>query len=173
MKMKDKPLSEKATLLGVYFYVKDVAEAVAELKNLKTKEGYYIFHWDDTLWILKEIDKIFGTFNSPQKESDSSVVKTQNLRGGLVSPKPEGTSNSKGCECGHLKSAHGGLLGRSKKTPCWKCPCKKFKPKCQEKQDVCANCGHEKWEHQKEFGGDCEHDIFCKCEKFKKEQEDE
>jgi len=58
--MKNKPLSEKRLEASPHFYYDDVAEAVKKLKNLKDKQGYYIFYWDESKWILKEIDKIFG-----------------------------------------------------------------------------------------------------------------
>jgi hypothetical protein len=44
------------------------------------------------------------------------------------------------CECGHDKIRHGGLLKQmritNKHTPCWDCPCKKFTPRKEKKEDV-------------------------------------
>ena len=148
---KQKPLKEKVTyrtavgsrILERVYPEEDVAEAVAELN--KFVNGCYACpdKCDGCLAdIENKIDKIFGTFNhSPQ---EAPLVGNGNAT--------EDTSNSKGC--GKIYSIHVKPNNRETKVcgKYWLCP------KCQEKEDVCANCGVMKFEHDLIMNG---------CEKFK------
>ena len=92
--MKDKPLIEKRYKRNIsgndefVYRDKDVAKAVAELKD-KVKDYFLYDEFKvDRVYILGIIDKIFGTFNHSPTE-----IGSQPNRG--ESPKEEDTSNSK------------------------------------------------------------------------------
>ena len=150
--MKDESLSSKRYKRNIsgndefVYRDKDVAEAVAELKD-KVKDYFLYDEFKvDRVYILGIIDKIFGTFNS-SRESDNALGKH---------PTHEDTSNSKGCgkgiifyEGNHYRCGEIVLCSECSKKGCgkiiktkdfegggtvYKCGRERLCPKCKEKE---------------------------------------
>ena len=147
--MREKTLSD-TVYEGRWLHISHVAEAVKKLKEVL---GGLL-----TPKLEREINKIFGRFNSPQE------TKINSGDSGFES-QPEGNHAQDVCanpECGHKQGCHR-FNGCSIKVKGRLCSCKKFKPILQQKKKGCGK----PFRSGRLCGGKCNGKIMLcsKCEK--------